>query len=330
MKIGHLDLGDFPLFLAPMEDVSDPPFRKLCRKHGADMVVTEFISTEGLIRDAYKSVKKLDIYPEERPVAIQIFGHNLENMLASLRIIEKVEPDVVDINYGCPVKKVVNKGAGAAFLKDPKRMQRFTAEIVRHTGLPVTVKTRLGWDENSINIVDVALRMQEAGVKAIFIHGRTRKQMYGGTADWDAIAAVKRHPDMEIPVVANGDIDTPQKAALIRDHYKLDGAMIGRGAIGNPWIFGQMRHYLNTGKLLPRPGVAEIVSTVKEYLTDAIRWKGERLAILEARRHYAKYFKGLPNFKPWRMQLVQAGTLEEIFSILDKIIDEYGKQKTAK
>ena len=325
MKIGHLDLGDFPLFLAPMEDVSDPPFRKLCRKHGADMVVTEFISTEGLIRDAYKSVKKLDIYPEERPVAIQIFGHNLENMLASLRIIEKVEPDVVDINYGCPVKKVVNKGAGAAFLKDPERMQRFTAEIVRHTGLPVTVKTRLGWDENSINIVDVALRMQDAGVKAIFIHGRTRKQMYGGTADWDAIAAVKRHPGMEIPVVANGDIDTPQKAALIRDHYKLDGAMIGRGAIGNPWIFDQMRHYLNTGELLPRPGVAEIVSTVKEYLTDAIRWKGERLAILEARRHYAKYFKGLPNFKPWRMQLVQADNAAELFGILDKIIDEYRK-----
>ena len=322
MKIGTVDLGDFPLFLAPMEDVSDPPFRKLCRKYGADMVVTEFISTEGLIRDAYKSVQKLDIYPEERPVAIQIFGHNLESMLASLRIIEKVQPDVIDINYGCPVKKVVNKGAGAAFLKDPDRMQRFTEEIVKHTHLPVTVKTRLGWDENNINIVDVALRMQDAGIKAIFIHGRTRKQMYGGSANWDAIAAVKYHPDMNIPVIANGDIDTPEKAAIIRDHYKLDGAMIGRGAIGKPWIFGQMKHYLQTGKLLPEPGIPEIVKTVKEYLTDAVEWKGERLAILEARRHYAKYFKGIPGFKPWRMRLVKAETFNEVLETLEMIAYE--------
>ncbi len=319
MKIGTLDLGDFPLFLAPMEDVSDPPFRKLCRKHGADMVVTEFISTEGLIRDAYKSIQKLDIYPEERPVAIQIFGHNLENMLASLRRIEEAGPDVIDINYGCPVKKVVNKGAGAAFLKDPERMQRFTAEIVRHTHLPVTVKTRLGWDENSINITEVALRMQEAGAKAIFIHGRTRSQMYGGQADWEAIARVKQHPDLEIPVVANGDINTPERAALIRDQYGLDGAMIGRWAIGNPWIFAQMKHYLKTGEHLPPPSLHEIIHTVKEYLNDAVSWKGERLAILEARRHYAKYFKGIPHFKPWRMELVHAESKNEVFEILDRL-----------
>ncbi len=325
MEIGKLDLGNFPLFLAPMEDVSDPPFRKLCRQHGADMVVTEFISTEGLIRDAEKSVKKLEIFPEERPVAIQIFGHNLESMLASLRKIEEAEPDVIDINYGCPVKKVVQKGAGAAFLKDPGRMERFTREIVRHASLPVTVKTRIGWDENSINIVEVALRMQDAGVQAIFIHGRTRSQMYGGKADWDIIARVKHHPDMEIPVVANGDIDTPQKAALIRDHYGLDGAMIGRGAIGQPWIFRQMRHYLETGELLPDPALGERIAMVKTYLQDAVRWKGERLAVLEARRHYAKYFKGLPGFKPWRMRLVTAGTVAEVFGILDDLVQEFGE-----
>ena len=323
MKIGSLDLGDFPLFLAPMEDVSDPPFRKLCRKHGADMVVTEFISTEGLIRDAFKSLQKLDIYPEERPVAIQIFGHHLENMLASLRRIEEAAPDVIDINYGCPVKKVVNKGAGAAFLKDPERMQRFTAEIVRHTHLPVTVKTRLGWDEQSINITEVALRMQDAGAQAIFVHGRTRSQMYGGQADWESIARVKQHPDMEIPVVANGDISTPERAALIRDHYGLDGAMIGRWAIGNPWIFAQMKHYLTTGEHLAPPSLSEIIATVKEYLNDAVAWKGERLAVLEARRHYAKYFKGIPHFKPWRMELVRAGTRDEVFHILDRLAKAY-------
>ncbi len=323
MKISHLDLGPFPLFLAPMEDVSDPPFRKLCRKHGADMVFTEFISTEGLIRDAVKSVKKLDVYDEERPVGIQIFGHNLESMLHSLRIIEKAKPDVIDINYGCPVKKVVNKGAGAAFLKDPVRMQKFTAEIVKNTSFPVTVKTRIGWDEQNINIVEVALRMQDAGVQAIFIHGRTRAQMYGGKADWEVIARVKHHPEMEIPVVANGDIDTPEKARIIRDKYGLDGAMIGRGAIGNPWIFKRMRHYLETGELLPEPGVEERIKAIREYLQDAVRWKGERLAILEARRHYANYFKGFPHFRQFKMQLVTAENIREVFDILDKVQNFY-------
>ncbi len=326
MKIGKLDLGDFPVFLAPMEDVSDPPFRKLCRKLGADMVFTEFISTEGLIRDAEKSVKKLDVYDEERPVGIQIFGHHLDSMLYALRIIEKAQPDVIDINYGCPVKKVVNKGAGAAFLKDPERMQKFTAEIVRNTDFPVTVKTRLGWDENSINIVEVALRMQDAGAKAIFIHGRTRAQMYGGKADWEAIARVKQHLDMEIPVVANGDIDTPEKAAIIRDVYGLDGAMIGRGAIGSPWIFRKMKHYLQTGEILPDPNTSERVEMIKEYLTDAVRWKGERLAILEARRHYSGYFKGYPDFRKFKARLVQADSLSEIFHILEELEKFYANE----
>ncbi len=326
MKIGSLDLGDFPLFLAPMEDVSDPPFRKLCRAQGADMVFTEFISTEGLIRDAVKSVKKTEIYPEERPVAIQIFGHDLESMLHSLRIIERAQPDVIDINYGCPVKKVVNKGAGAAFLKDPVRMEKFTRAIVEATDFPVTVKTRIGWDENHINVVEVGLRMQDAGVKAVFIHGRTRNQMYGGKADWDAIAMLKHHPDMEIPVVANGDIDTPEKARIIRDEYGFDGAMIGRGAIGSPWIFRQMRHFLNTGELIPDPDVKERVQMIIQYLQDAVAWKGERLAVLEARRHYSGYFKGFPGIKPFRQKLVTAETFEEIVSILKDIEKHYSHE----
>ncbi len=326
MKIGRLDLKDFPLFLAPMEDVSDPPFRKLCRQNGADMVFTEFISTEGLIRDAVKSVKKTEIFPEERPVGIQIFGHDLDSMLHSLRIIEHAHPDVIDINYGCPVKKVVAKGAGAAFLKNPERMEKFTRAIVQATDFPVTVKTRTGWDENSINIVEVALRLQDAGVKALFIHGRTRSQMYGGKADWDTIAKVKHHPDMEIPVVANGDIDTPEKARIIKSEYGFDGAMIGRGAIGNPWIFKQMKHFLETGEHLSGPGVITRVETIKQYLKDAITWKGERLAVLEARRHYSGYFKGFPGIKPFRQQLVTADSLDEIFEILDSIAKHYGHE----
>jgi len=323
MKIGSLDLGDFPLFLAPMEDVTDPPFRALCRQHGADMVFTEFISTEGLIRGAEKSAKKLDLLPEERPAGIQIFGHNLDAMLEAVKIVERAAPEVIDINYGCPVKKVVNKGAGAAFLKDPVRMEKFTRAIVKAASLPVTVKTRIGWDRNSINIVEVALRMQDAGAQAIFIHGRTRVQMYGGKADWDIIARVKQHPDMEIPVVANGDIDTPEKAALIRDRYGLDGAMIGRGAIGNPWIFEQMRRFLETGTVPPPPTVEERTATVKKYLRDAAARKGERLAVLEARKHYGSFFKGLPGIKKFRQKLVKAADLTEIFAILDNIAQTY-------
>ncbi len=323
MKIGNLDLGNFPLFLAPMEDVSDPPFRVICREHGADMVFTEFISTEGLIRGAEKSEKKLDIFPGERPVGIQIFGHDLQSMLRAVKIVEKARPDVIDINYGCPVKKVVNKGAGAAFLKDPVRMEKFTREIVRATELPVTVKTRIGWDENSINITEVALRMQDAGARAIFIHGRTRKQMYGGKANWDEIAKVKHHPGMEIPVVANGDIDTPEKAALIRDRYGMDGAMIGRGAIGSPWIFNRMRKYLETSKLLPEPSLEERVKILRKYLKMAVEWKGERLAVLEARRQYGPFFKGLPGIKKYRMKLVTADNFKEIDNILEEILKEY-------
>ncbi len=323
MKIAHLDLGDFPLFLAPMEDVSDPPFRVICRENGADMVFTEFISTEGLIRGAEKSEKKLDIFPGERPVGIQIFGHNLNAMIEATKIVEKANPDVIDINYGCPVKKVVNKGAGAAFLKDPVRMEKFTREVVRATRLPVTVKTRIGWDENNINIVEVALRMQDAGAQAIFIHGRTRSQMYGGKADWDEIAKVKHHPGMEIPVVANGDIDTPEKAALIRDKYGMDGAMIGRGAIGSPWVFKRMRHYLETGEILPEPSLEERIELLRKYLKMSVEWKGERLAVFEARRQYGPFFKGLPGIKKYRMQLVTADNVAQIHLILDEILEEY-------
>ena len=319
-KIANIDLGEFPLLLAPMEDVSDPPFRIICRENGADAVYTEFISTEGLIRDAFKSVQKLDIYEKERPVAIQIFGAELDSMLQALKIVEKANPDFIDINFGCPVKKVVNKGAGAAILKDIDKMELLTRELVKASDLPVTVKTRLGWDAESIQIVEVALRLQEAGIKALSIHGRTRKQMYKGEADWTYIKKVVEHPEIEIPIFGNGDIDSPERALEYKEKYKVNGIMIGRASIGNPWIFSQIRSYLNTGTYNPEISLNERVETTRRHLQMEVDWKGERLGILEMRRHYARYFKGTPNFKPLRMRLVQSDSLEEIMSILDEVL----------
>ncbi len=319
IKIGSVKLPDFPLILAPMEDISDPPFRALCKAYGVDLMFTEFVSSEGLIRDAEKSAKKLDIFEAERPVGIQIFGHNIDSMLKAVERIERVEPDIIDINYGCPVKKVVRKGAGAGILRDLDLMQKMTEAVVKHTNLPVTVKTRLGWDENSIVINEVAERLQDAGIKAISIHGRTRKQMYSGAADWHKIAEVKHNPHIKIPVFANGDIKTPQDAKRIRDEFGLDGAMIGRAAIGNPWIFKQIKHYFATGEILEMPTVSERLSMVKKHLELAIKWKGERLGILETRPHYSNYFKGIPNFKQFRIRLVTEDHLDEIYKIFNDI-----------
>lgn len=324
IEIGSVKLPDFPLILAPMEDISDPPFRALCKEYGVDLMFTEFISSEGLIRDAVKSAKKLDIFEAERPIGVQIFGHNIDSMLKAVERIERVEPDMIDINYGCPVKKVVRKGAGAGILRDLDLMQKMTEAVVKHTKLPVTVKTRLGWDEKSIVINEVAERLQDAGIKAISIHGRTRKQMYSGKADWHKIAEVKHNPRIKIPVFANGDIKTPQDAERIRDQFGLDGAMIGRAAIGNPWIFKQIKHYFATGEILEMPKVSERLSMVKKHLKLAIEWKGERLGILETRPHYSNYFKGITDFKQFRIRLVTENNLNEIYRIFDEIERYYG------
>ncbi|MDC0034452.1 tRNA dihydrouridine synthase DusB [Flavobacteriaceae bacterium] len=285
VKIGNIELPPFPLLLAPMEDVSDPPFRALCKEQGADVVYTEFISSEGLIRNAVKSTKKLDIYTKERPVGIQIFGSNLDSMLGAVDIVEKTNPDIIDINYGCPVKKVVCKGAGAGILKDIPLMVSLTKEIVKRTNLPVTVKTRLGWDEKTIKIVEVAERLQDVGIKAISIHGRTRAQMYKGDADWTKISEIKNNPRMHIPVFGNGDVNSPEKAKEMRDEYGLDGAMIGRASIGNPWFFNQVKHYLQTGKKIEEPSIAERAEMAIRHLKMALEWKGDVLGVLETRRH---------------------------------------------
>lgn len=325
-KIGTIDLGKFPLLLAPMEDVSDPPFRAICKELGADVVYTEFISSEGLIRDAAKSKVKLDIYEKERPVGIQIFGANLESMLRTVEIVEQSNPDFIDINFGCPVSKVVCKGAGAGILKDIPLMIKLTEAMVKHTSLPITVKTRLGWDEKSIEIVDVAERVQDAGIQALSIHGRTRSQMYKGTANWEPIREVKNNPRMVIPIFGNGDVDSPEKAQLMRDEYGLDGAMIGRAAIGYPWIFREIKHYFNTGQHLSPPTIEERVTVAKKHLQMAMDWKGERLGLLETRRHYTNYFKGIPHFKEYRLQLVTADDYQTIEKLFDVIINQYSNQ----
>ena len=302
VNIAGIDIGEFPLLLAPMEDVSDPPFRAICKEMGADVVYTEFISVEGLIRDAEKSVQKLDIYDEERPVGIQIFGAEIESMRKATAWVERANPEFLDINYGCPVKKVACKGAGAGILQDIPKMERMTREIVQSTHLPVTVKTRLGWDSRSIRIVEVALRMQDAGIKALSIHGRTRKQMYKGEADWDPIKAVKDHPDIEIPIFGNGDVNSPLKAEEYRERFGVDGIMIGRGSIGNPWIFRDIKHYFKTGEILPPPPLDEKARVCRRHLMTGVEWKGERNGIVEMRRHYGNYFRGIPNFKPFRLK----------------------------
>jgi nifR3 family TIM-barrel protein len=322
IKIGDIEIPDFPLLLAPMEDVSDPPFRALCKEMGADVVYTEFISSEGLIRNAQKSVIKLDIFEKERPVGIQIFGANLDSMLQSIDIVEAVSPDIIDINFGCPVKKVVSKGAGAGILKDINLMVKLTKEMCKRTSLPVTIKTRLGWDENSIKIVEVAERLQDVGAKAISIHGRTRAQMYKGEANWKPIAQVKNNPRMFIPVFGNGDVNSPEKAQLMRDEYGLDGAMIGRACIGNPWFFNQVKEFFSTGKHMKKPSVLERIHVARRHLEMSIKWKGERLGILETRRHYSNYFKGIQDFKPFRTQLVTLETVPELFDLFARLEQE--------
>lgn len=322
-KIGNIELGSFPLLLAPMEDVSDPPFRALCKEQGADVMYTEFISSEGLIRDAAKSMMKLDIYEKERPIGIQIFGANLDSMLQAVDIVEKTNPDIIDINYGCPVKKVVCKGAGAGILKDIPKMVSLTKAIVERTKLPVTVKTRLGWDHDSIQIVDVAERLQDVGAQAISIHGRTRAQMYKGDADWHPIAAVKNNQRMHIPVFGNGDVDTPERAMMMRDEFGLDGAMIGRASIGNPWFFGQVKHYFKTKEHFPPPTIKERVEMARRHLQMAIDWKGDKLGVFETRRHYTNYFKGIPHFKEYRLQMVTLDNASEVFEVFDRVASNF-------
>jgi len=319
VKIGDIKISEFPLLLAPMEDVSDPPFRIACKENGADLMFTEFISSEGLIRNATKSIAKLDIFEYEHPIGIQIFGNEIESMRQATEIAEQAGPDIIDINYGCPVKKVASKGAGAGILKDIPKMVQMTAEIVKVASLPVTVKTRLGWDHNTMYIVEVAERLQDIGIKAISIHGRTRKQMYKGSADWELIGQIKDNPRMIIPVFGNGDIDSPQKADEMRRKYGVDGIMIGRASIGYPWIFNEIKDYLSTGKLRPPPSVEERVQVLMHHLDFSIRWKGAKLGILEMRRHYKNYFKGIPHMKEFRIRLQTCNYLEGIHQIIEEI-----------
>ncbi len=328
-EIADIQLPDFPLLLAPMEDVSDPPFRALCKENGADVVYTEFISSEGLIRDAAKSVMKLDIYEKERPVGIQIFGAEMESMLQAIDIVEQTKPDIIDINFGCPVKKVVCKNAGAGILRDIPLMVKLTEAMVKRTQLPVTVKTRLGWDHNTIKIVEVAERLQDVGIQAISIHGRTRVQMYKGEADWNPIAAVKNNPRMHIPVFGNGDVDSPEAAKRMRDEFGLDGAMIGRASIGNPWFFNQVKHYFKTGEHLPSPTMEERVEAARRHLQMAIDWKGEKLGVFETRRHYTNYFKGIPHFKEYRMKMVTSDAAEDVFAAFDEVLEKFGDYQFA-
>ena len=322
-SIGPIQLPEFPLLLAPMEDVSDPPFRAVCKDNGADLMYSEFISSEGLIRDAMKSMKKLDFSEEERPFGIQIFGGDEDAMAMSARICEAVKPDLVDINFGCPVKKVVNKGAGAGVLKDIPLMVRLTEAVIKSTRLPVTIKTRLGWDDNTKNIEEVAERMQDIGVQAIAIHGRTRCQLYKGEADWTLIGKVKNNPRIKIPVFGNGDIDSPQKTKEYKERYGVDGIMIGRAAIGYPWIFREIKHYLATGEILPAPTLAERIEVCKKHLDHSIIWKGPVVGIHEMRRHYTNYLKGLPNIKDFRLRLVTLNTPEEIHDVLNEVSVHY-------
>lgn len=323
VRIENIELGEFPLLLAPMEDVSDPPFRAVCKQHGADLMYTEFISSEGLIRDAIKSRQKLDIFDYEKPIGIQIFGGDEEAMAMAAGIVDATSPDLVDINFGCPVKKVVCKGAGAAVLKDIDLMVRLTKAVVKSTKLPVTVKTRLGWDDSSKNIEEVAERLQDIGVKALAVHGRTRVQMYKGEADWTLIAKVKENPRIHIPIFGNGDIDSPQKALEYKNRYGVDGIMIGRAAIGYPWIFREIKHFMNTGEILPPPTLEERLDACRKHLHGSVQWKGERLGLLEMRRHYANYLKGLPSIKDYRTKLVTAESLAELEDIFNQVKEHY-------
>ena len=321
VKIGDIEIGEFPLLLAPMEDVSDPPFRALCKQQGADLMYTEFIAAEGLIRDAAKSLHKLDIYDYERPMGIQIFGDKIDVMCDAAAIAEAAGPELVDINFGCPVKKVACKGAGSGALLDIPKMVKMTEEIVKRCSLPVTVKTRLGWDHDSIKIVEIAQRLQDVGIKALTIHGRTRQQMYKGEADWSWIAKVKEHQDIHIPIFGNGDIDSPEKALEYKNRFGVDGIMIGRAAIGYPWIFKEVKHFFATGEKLPPPDIRERVDVCKKHLAFSVEWKGPKEGIFEMRMHYTNYFRGIQNFKPYRQRLVEAGTYEETVSTLEEVAE---------
>ncbi len=324
IKIGeNISLPDFPLLLAPMEDVSDPPFRAVCKDKGADLMYTEFISSEGLIRDAIKSRKKLDIFDYEKPVGIQIFGGDEESLSLAAKIVDVTNPDLLDINFGCPVKKVALRGAGAGVLKDLDLMERLTSAVVKSTSLPVTVKTRLGWDDNTKNIEEVAERLQDVGIKALAIHGRTRTQMYKGEADWELIGKVKSNPRINIPIFGNGDIDSPEKAVEYKNRYGVDGLMIGRAAIGYPWIFDEIKHFIKTGEHLASPTIEDRVSVCRKHLQKSVEWKNPVVGINEMRRHYANYLKGLPNIKEFRNRLVTLKTEEEINDVLDEIVTTY-------
>jgi len=319
VKIGNIELGDFPLLLAPMEDVSDPPFRYVCKRNGADMMYTEFISSEGLIRDAVKSIKKLDIFDYERPIGIQFYGGNIESMIEATEIISEAKPDLIDINYGCPVKNVACKGMGAGILRDLPKMIRITEAVVKSTNLPVTVKTRLGWDDNTKNVEEVAERLQDIGIAALTIHGRTRVQMYKGNADWTLIGKIKNNPRIQIPIFGNGDINSPEKALEYKDRYGVDGIMIGRASIGYPWFFREVKHFLATGNKLDPPTLEERLEVCRKHLDFSIQWKGHHLGIVEMRRHYYNYFKGFENIKHFRSRLVQTDSLDEIHQTLEEL-----------
>jgi len=323
VKIGNIELGEFPLLLAPMEDVSDPPFRYVCKMNGADLMYTEFISSEGLIRDAAKSIQKLDIFEYERPIGIQIFGGDIDHMREASEIASAAGPDLVDINYGCPVKNVVCKGAGSSLLRDIDKMVKMTEAVVKASHLPVTVKTRLGWDDDSKNVYEVAERLQDVGIQALTIHGRTRAQLYKGEADWSLIREIKRNPRIKIPIFGNGDVDSPEKAANWRMEYEVDGIMIGRAAIGYPWIFREVKHFFKTGEHLPGPTIEERIEVCRTHLDKSLAWKGPKTGIFEMRRHYANYFKGLPDFKPYRMRLVAEPDINNIYSILEEVAEKF-------
>jgi tRNA-dihydrouridine synthase B len=323
VKIGNIELPDFPLLLAPMEDVSDPPFRAVCKDNGADLMYTEFISSEGLIRDAIKSRRKLDIFDYEKPVGIQIFGGDEESLSLAAKIVDVTNPDLLDINFGCPVKKVALKGAGAGVLKDLDLMVRLTSAVIKSTSLPVTVKTRLGWDDNTKNIEQAAERLQDIGIKALAIHGRTRTQMYKGEADWDLIGKVKNNPRIRIPIFGNGDIDSPEKALEYKNRYGIDGIMIGRAAIGYPWIFEEIKYYLATGRHLAPPTIEQRIEVCRKHLYKSVEWKGLVVGVNEMRRHYANYLRGLPNIKEYRNRLVTLKTAEQIDEVLGEVMDSY-------
>lgn len=329
MRIGNIILPEFPLLLAPMEDVSDPPFRHVCKMNGADVMYTEFISSEGLIRDAAKSVMKLDVFEYERPIGIQLFGSEIESMIEAAEIAEQAKPDLIDINYGCPVKAVACKGAGAALLQDVPKMVQMTEAIVKAVKLPVTVKTRLGWDDSTKNIVEVAERLQDIGIQSLTVHGRTRKQMYKGPADWTLIGELKNNPRIHIPIFGNGDVDSPERALEMRDRYGVDGVMIGRASIGYPWIFNEIKHFFKTGEKLSLPTIDQRVDVCRTHFNKSLEWKGPRVGIFEMRRHYSNYFKGLDHFKDYRTRLVTLENIDEIHGVLDEVLDRYSEVPTA-